>query len=279
MKTKFKKSARSFFISLLSVLLLFLFATNSFAVDVKGFAVYRQGNAPNPSGHAGLVCRNGVDASDSIIHVLSGTEYWVRKTSLNTFIDNQDFYGYYVPKTLKNFTAADREKRLSDAISLAESLSRIHEDFLGYNALYQVWYTEDKNNNGIVDYNEIKSIRCDGLVEYCYEYNGFSVYPGNISKFDFSIRDAHSAPNVTPKQQIKHYLQNCLGDVDGNAKVDSADSRLVLRVASKLETFDTYQNFVGDVDGDKKVNSSDARLIERYAAKLETSFPADPFPS
>ena len=42
----------------------------SFAsVRIKGFGVYRQGNAPNPSGHAGLVYAQNISINDPIIHV------------------------------------------------------------------------------------------------------------------------------------------------------------------------------------------------------------------
>lgn len=259
-----------------------LFAVNSVAaVNVKGFAVYRQGNVPNPSGHAGLVYKNSVEDSDAIIHVISGDEnYMIRTTSLSVFIDGQDFYGYYVPKTLKNLSATDEERAaiLSSVISRAKVISTINKDTLGYNVVYQVWYTNDSNSNGRVDINEITSMRCDGLVEYCYEYYGLSVYGDDISKYDTTIRNNHCAPNITPKQQIKKYLQNCLGDVDADLTVVAADSRLALRYATNLESFDEYQKFVADVDGDGSVTSEDSRLILRYATGAEDYFPADPFP-
>lgn len=59
------------------------------------------------------------------------------------------------------------------------------------------------------------------------------------------------------------------GDVDFDDKVTAADSRLVLRAASKLESFDELQKDVADVDRDGAVTSADARLILRWAANLE----------
>ena len=276
-----KQISQSLFVLLACIVLSASFIINTFAAtNAKGFAVYRQGINPNPSGHAGLVYKNSVDEANSIIHVIDGDDdYLIRKTSLNYFIDGQDFYGYYVPKTLKNYSDSDRINILSSVISKANALSQINRDSLSYNLVFQIWYSTDINNNGRVDVNEISSMRCDGLVEYCYEYYGFDVYPGDISLFNTTTRNAHRAPNVTPKQQIKHYLQNCLGDINGDAKVNSTDSRLALRYASQLESFDGYQTFVADVNGDGAVNTTDARLILRYVSGLETSFPADPFPS
>lgn len=59
-----------------------------------------------------------------------------------------------------------------------------------------------------------------------------------------------------------------LGDVTGDGKVTSADSRLVLRYAAGLETFNAEQIKAADFNKDGKVNSADARLILREAAGL-----------
>lgn len=275
-----KRIAHTFFSAILCIVFSALSMIICFAsTNVKGFSVYRQGNTGNVSGHAGLVYSTNIDTSNAIVHVISGdSNYLIRKTSLNTFIDGQDFYGYYVPKTLKNYSQTDQMNLRSKVISKAHALAAINRDSLGYNVLYQVWYSKDSNSNGIVDLNEITSMRCDGLIEYCYEFYGLTVYGDNISKFNTSIRNNHCAPNVTPKQQIKHHLQNCLGDVDANLTVSADDARSVLRFASRLDSMDTYQKFVADVDGDGNVSADDSRLILRYASKLESSFPGDPFP-
>ena len=268
------------------MLLSALFSFNSFASpNIKGYAVYRQGNFPNPSGHAGLVYNSNIDDPNSIIHVITGDDndpdeddYLIHITSFDYFKDGQTFYGYYVPFSLKSYNNVNRRLILNDVIYMASLLKNINKNILSYNVLYQVWYTTDKDKDEIVDYHEISSMRCDGLVEYCYEYYGLSVYAGNISTFDTTIRNVHVSPNITPKQQIKHYLQNCLGDIDGDLTVTSSDSRLASRYSVGLETFGTYQLFVGDVSGNGYVTSEDARLILRYATGLDSSFPADPFP-
>lgn len=60
-----------------------------------------------------------------------------------------------------------------------------------------------------------------------------------------------------------------LGDVNADGKVTSADARLVLRVAAKLEHFNEIRAKAADVNRSGKVNSSDARTTLRVAAKLE----------
>lgn len=68
---------------------------------------------------------------------------------------------------------------------------------------------------------------------------------------------------------FKIYAANKLGDVDGDGKVTSADSRLVLRYSIGLEKFNNNQKKAADFDKDGKINSEDARLIMRYSVGLD----------
>lgn len=61
-----------------------------------------------------------------------------------------------------------------------------------------------------------------------------------------------------------------LGDVDGNGQVTTADARLALRAAVRLQTLDEIQTLSSDVDKDGKILSSDARMILRVAVRLDT---------
>ena len=58
-----------------------------------------------------------------------------------------------------------------------------------------------------------------------------------------------------------------LGDVTGDGVVTSADARLILRRAAKLE--ELSDNPCADLNRDGVVNASDARIALRLAAKLE----------
>ena len=60
-----------------------------------------------------------------------------------------------------------------------------------------------------------------------------------------------------------------LGDVDADGTISSADARLALRYAVKLDKYDKNQKLLADVDKDGKITSSDARIILRVAVKLE----------
>lgn len=56
-----------------------------------------------------------------------------------------------------------------------------------------------------------------------------------------------------------------MGDIDGDGKITSADSLLILRASVKLENFTDNQNKLADVDKDGNISSSDAPLVLRYS--------------
>ena len=72
-------------------------------------------------------------------------------------------------------------------------------------------------------------------------------------------------PPVTEPEEPEYLL----GDVNGDGKVNSADARMALRAAVKLETLDETKIKAADVDGNGKITSSDARKILRVAVKLD----------
>ena len=60
-----------------------------------------------------------------------------------------------------------------------------------------------------------------------------------------------------------------LGDINGDNRITSADARLALRAAVRLEVLSDLEFLAADADGDGQVRSSDARLILRAAIGLE----------
>ena len=65
---------------------------------------------------------------------------------------------------------------------------------------------------------------------------------------------------------FRHIL---LGDVNGNGRIDAADARAALRLASKLDLPTVPTVRAADVDENGKLASADARMILRAAAKIE----------
>ena len=57
---------------------------------------------------------------------------------------------------------------------------------------------------------DIKSLRCDGIVEYCYEWQNVRIFGSDarwdISKNDQGNKDHHSGTATTPKKQAQNYM-------------------------------------------------------------------------
>lgn len=59
------------------------------------------------------------------------------------------------------------------------------------------------------------------------------------------------------------------GDLNGDREVTSADARICLRAAAKLESLTEEQRLAADIYGDGEISARNARKILRVAAKLD----------
>ena len=78
-----------------------------------------------------------------------------------------------------------------------------------------------------------------------------------------SSSDMSTEPSTEKKQYKK-------GDLNNDGRITSADARIALRIAAKLQTANEMQLIAGNVNGDDKITASDARIILRVAAQLES---------
>ncbi len=179
-------------------------------IGYKGYAVYRDlgfwanigSNAmlePN-EWHAGLMDECYASDIRSVIHVpgLSGNVEWIDWVD---FIGELDYNGTYRPK--QNLSDYDRML----FITLARELQT--KD-IGYIGTHQLQATIFPNATKIQP-EDIVSIRCDGLVEYCYEYYGYRVF-GDDNYWDITVANQvnlahHIHKNIMPKKQTQQYLE------------------------------------------------------------------------
>ena len=103
-------------------------------------------------------------------------------------------------------------------------------------------------NNGIIIFKEdyLKSLKPDTYV------------------FDAEFM---SVTGIKLRIEISDYYDK--GDADGNGIVNSADARMVLRAAAKLEKLSEKAEAACNVNYDNIITSADARLILRVAAQLD----------
>jgi len=81
-------------------------------------------------------------------------------------------------------------------------------EYIPYTLTYQVWYDLDDAGTYVAP-SQIIEMRCDGVVEYIYEWYGFRVYGNDnywdVTKNSFWAREEHSAAWIYPKTQ-RNYL-------------------------------------------------------------------------
>ena len=76
---------------------------------------------------------------------------------------------------------------------------------------------------------------------------------------------------TTPDKPKDPTPTGTMGDLDGDGKITSADSLLILRQSVSLEHFTDFQQKLADVDGDGKITSADALEVLRYSVNLPTT--------
>lgn len=110
--------------------------------------------------------------------------------------------GYYRPKSTV-LTAAQRD-------AVCEVAGDIANEHIEYQASSQIDYASISNSGGQYSVSDIVAIRCDGLVEFAYEYNGIRVF-GEDDIWDITEKRIanfveHSALRIYPKRQAENYM-------------------------------------------------------------------------
>lgn len=197
------KKIRNISVTIIALIILMnTFSANSVsatAQGMQGYAVYRDGVFLGVEWHAGIMNQSSQTPwVDSVIHH-PGTGY-VKKDTWTGFMNGNNTYkGTYKPNTSQ--TADQRMLFVTKARELAT-------ENIEYNVYYQVNYAISTAGDW-VDANEITSMRCDGVVEYIYEWYGFKVYANgdywDVTKAGLNNKETHAGVAITPSKQ-KNYL-------------------------------------------------------------------------
>lgn len=164
--------------------LFFLLSANSANAFVGGNATYREGGFITVgNNHAGLY--HGVDGGTHKVYEIQGIFDKVELNDLTVFVDGKTFYGYFENPSM---SSSARSNILATAAALVTNQ-------VGYTAFNQLSYN-NTNSAGYIQPGHINNIRCDGVVEYSYEYNDVWVWgkasPNNSTgtPTDFDISKA-----------------------------------------------------------------------------------------
>ena len=169
----------------------------------EGYAAFRDGvfvvAGKSLNWHAGIVTESGTGVTvNQLVHI-AGTGYKVSTVNKTDFIrgpenKNNNPVGIF----RKTTSLATRSNIIDDAINLTnEGISYTFFDLLSY---------EDGYLGSDITPDRIVSMRCDGVVEYCYEVNGQRLM-GTDSTWNISKRSGaeyHNSCSITtmsPKAQ------------------------------------------------------------------------------
>lgn len=193
-------------IVLLSVLLSLTLAVGASAGDWHGYAVYRDGvikqGILNLNWHAGLMDEATKNHNLPVTHI-GGLGQQVKYASWSEFIDGNNYKGIYRPKTTPNAAAYD---------SFVTMGRKLKNNNIPYSFMYQVNYDLNNVSNWVYP-EQVTGIRCDGVVEYCYEWNNYRVYGSgdnwDVTKPSATIRGIHYIDSIQPQKQAQNYLTWC----------------------------------------------------------------------
>ncbi|MBR5367642.1 MAG: hypothetical protein IK138_00030 [Lachnospiraceae bacterium] len=163
--------------------------------DWRGYAVYRDGVVGNLNDHAALMDSSNIMVNYPIIQA-SGPGCSVDWVSWFGFTTGENYLGLYKPYN------CNMSQWGATFVSKARELRGTSYYFWG-----QIYY---EASGTYVLPREVLGMRCDGLVEYVYEWFGFPVYGGqfwDITKNDTDCFDQHDTlTTINPRLQHEDYL-------------------------------------------------------------------------
>lgn len=89
------------------------------------------------------------------------------------------------------------------------------------------------------------------------------------NKKTFSVKvTAAGYPELSFEISLEDKIQGIVGDVDGNEKINSTDSLLILRASVNLENFTDGQIKLADINRNGKIDSEDSLLVLRASVQI-----------
>lgn len=196
---KLKKSYIASFILAFVVTLNCIAMPVSAATGNQGYAIHRDGAFAGTTWHAGIMGEPSTSSLLPAIHI-GGFNQGVKWCSWSTFINGNTFKGVYKPKS--GITSSGRDS----VVSMGRRL--ITED-LGYTPFSQIDHFVTSSSSWVYP-GDLWLIRCDGVVEYCFEWYGYRIYGSDslwdITRGGIATINHHGLASVTPKSQAQSYM-------------------------------------------------------------------------
>lgn len=192
-----KINKKFYFIMFSIIASLPLFIFNSYAaVGLEGYAIHRDGAFLGTTWHAGLMDKAQPNMTSVVTHAGQSIDT-VMYGSWSDFLNENNFKGFYSPKCTMSSNQRDNVTAMGRRL--------ISENIL-YSPTAQL--SNAYGAGDIIEPDEINTIRCDGVVEYCYEFFNIKIY-GSDTKWNISLngnQSHHALATITPKKQAEDYM-------------------------------------------------------------------------
>lgn len=174
------------------------------AAGYQGYAAYRDGVA-GIEWHGAIIYGPETSRAYFIFAQATGVGYTADLVNYPTFEGNGSPKGYYRPKS----TSLSSSKR--DAV--CDTALELVNEHIGYCFGDPMTISSNITTSKIYP-SDITGLRCDGLIEYCYEFNNVRVF-GSVDAHDswnISLNNngysqsEHAGFSMTPKRQAENYM-------------------------------------------------------------------------
>lgn len=195
--------------TIVSVLVVMLMAIPLFnhpisaATGSQGYAVYRDGVLNGLNWHTGIMYDPSRNTSSLPVIHHPGNGY-ARFGTWDQFMDGKTFMGVYGPKG--GIVSVCRD--LVKSMSLKVATDQISYYFGGQMVVNPAVYSSGQAK---IEPKDITHFRCDGVVEYCYEYYNYRIYGidawWNISKNNYdNVYHHNNIVTISPYLQATQYM-------------------------------------------------------------------------
>jgi hypothetical protein len=168
------------------------------ATGYQGYAVYRDGVFYGANWHAAIMDDPYFNTTSWPVIMAPGSGSNVQWATWSAFLGGNKIKGYYRPNVAPTSGARDNFKYMA---------RRLKDDAIPYS----LWLGVDYNVGTAgtwVDPSEIIGMRCDGVVEYVFEWYGFRVVGSDttwdVTRAGSSNKDGHSLRWTDPAYQAAH---------------------------------------------------------------------------
>jgi len=222
-----------------------LFIIVSYAIPQNnGDAVYRSGGLGNNQDHAGVYCSDCNDSEEGVYEI-KGWWHHVNVYSWNSFIGSNLYLGSYTNPNISYWDISNIFDTL-ETLDLDNSIWYVAGDMLQYDLFPESWIEPD----------EITDIRCDGVVEYSYEWNDIEVW--GISNTGNEYGTPHHY-DVSSAYYVEEHNNLCMENWFDSPEPWIETSPRVQRGAYGTDwtKFESTNEVSGDMNQDGIINVSD----------------------